>query len=123
MIADPTPLQVLFVTLAGWINRHRQHVIEYLVEENRVLKGQRKGHLLRLTDDQRRTPRGQGISVHSPRSGRGLRPNGVPSRNDGEASELGGTIHTEVAVIEREDLVDPIALCYRHQARIGKVHG
>ena len=43
MIAELTPLQVLLVTLAGWINRHQQHVIEYLVEENRVLKEQLKG--------------------------------------------------------------------------------
>lgn len=40
MTANVYPLQVLLVTLAGWINRHQQHVIEYLVEENRVLKGQ-----------------------------------------------------------------------------------
>ena len=39
MTADLYPLQVLLVTLAGWVNRHQQHVIEYLVEENRSLKG------------------------------------------------------------------------------------
>ena len=38
MTADLYPLQVLLVTLAGWVNRHQQHDIEYLVEENRVLK-------------------------------------------------------------------------------------
>jgi hypothetical protein len=54
MTADLYPLQVLLVTLAGWVNRHQQHVIEYLVEENRVLKAQVKGRRLRLTDDQRR---------------------------------------------------------------------
>ena len=54
MTADLSPLQVLLVTLAGWVNRHQQHVIEYLVEENRVLKDQVKGRRLRLTDDQRR---------------------------------------------------------------------
>ena len=54
MTADLYPLQVLLVTLAGWVNRHQQHVIEYLVEENRVLKEQVKGRRLRLTDDQRR---------------------------------------------------------------------
>jgi len=54
MIADLFPLRVLLVTLAGWINRHEQHVIEYLVEENRVLKNQVKGRRLRLNDDQRR---------------------------------------------------------------------
>ena len=54
MTADVYPLQVLLLTLAGWVNRHQQQVIEYLVEENRVLKGQLKGRPLRLTDDQRR---------------------------------------------------------------------
>jgi hypothetical protein len=54
MMADLSPLRLLLVTLAGWINRHQQQVIEYIVEENRVLKEQLKGRRLRLTDDQRR---------------------------------------------------------------------
>jgi transposase InsO family protein len=54
MIATPASLQVLLVTLAGWVNRHQQQVIEYLVEENRVLRGQLTGRRLRLTDDERR---------------------------------------------------------------------
>jgi hypothetical protein len=54
MTADLYPLQVLLVTLAGRVNRHQQHVIEYLVEENRVLKGELKGRRLRLSNDQRR---------------------------------------------------------------------
>jgi len=49
-----TPFRLLLVTLARWINRHQQQVIEYLVEENRVLKEQLKGRRVRLTDDQRR---------------------------------------------------------------------
>jgi hypothetical protein len=48
------PLQVLLAGLAGWMNRHQQHVIAYLVEENRILKEQLQGRRLRLTDDQRR---------------------------------------------------------------------
>src|SRR5262245_8826326 len=54
MIADVPRLQLLLVSLAGWINRYQQHVIEYLIEENRVLREQLKGHRLRLKDDQRR---------------------------------------------------------------------
>ena len=54
MRADLYPLQVLLATLAGWLNRHQQDVIAYLVEENRVLKEQIKGKRMRLTDDQRR---------------------------------------------------------------------
>jgi len=54
MRAEIYPLQVLLATLAGWLNRHQQDVIAYLVEENRVLKEQLKGKRLRLNDDQRR---------------------------------------------------------------------
>src|SRR5215472_16361136 len=54
MIATPTSLEVLLVTFTGWVNRHQQQVIEYLVEENRVLGGQLTGRCLRLTDDERR---------------------------------------------------------------------
>ena len=48
------PWQLLVVTVAGWINRHQQDVIDYLVVENRVLKGQLRGRRLRLTDAERR---------------------------------------------------------------------
>jgi len=54
MTADLYPLRVLLVTLSGWVNRHQQHVIEYLLAENRVLNEQMKRRRLRLTDDQRR---------------------------------------------------------------------
>src|SRR5919106_1519328 len=54
MTADLLPLRLLLLTLAGWVNRHQQHVIEYLVEENRVLREQLRGRRVRLTDDQRR---------------------------------------------------------------------
>ena len=54
MKADTYPLRVLLWTVSGWVNRHQQSVIDYLVEENRVLKEQMKGRRLRLTDDQRR---------------------------------------------------------------------
>ena len=48
------PWQFLVMTLAGWINRRQQDVIDYLVEENRILKGQLRGKRLRLSDDERR---------------------------------------------------------------------
>jgi hypothetical protein len=47
-------LQLLLATLASWINRHQQHVITYLQEENRILKAQLRGRRLRLTDMERR---------------------------------------------------------------------
>jgi putative transposase len=48
------PWQLLVAVLAGWINEHQQAAIEYLREENRVLKEQLGGKWLRLTDEQRR---------------------------------------------------------------------
>ena len=54
MTAELCASRLLLVTLAGWVNRHQQQVIEYLVEENRVLRQQVKGRRVRLTDDQRR---------------------------------------------------------------------
>ena len=53
-MAEIYPLQVLLASLAGWINRRQGEVLDYLVEENRVLKEQLKGRALRLSDDQRR---------------------------------------------------------------------
>jgi len=50
----PIALQYLLLMFAGWVNRHQQQVIDYLLEENRVLREQLGGRRLRLTDDQRR---------------------------------------------------------------------
>jgi hypothetical protein len=47
-------LQLLLAMLAGWMQRHQQHIITYLHEENRVLKAQLGSRQLRLTDTERR---------------------------------------------------------------------
>jgi len=47
-------LQLLMLIFAGWVNRTQQDVIEYLQEENRVLREQLGGKRLRFTDAQRR---------------------------------------------------------------------
>jgi putative transposase len=47
-------LQLLLAMLAGWIQRHQQQVITYLLAENRILKAQLGGRRLRLTDTERR---------------------------------------------------------------------
>ncbi|GJM22518.1 MAG: hypothetical protein DHS20C15_24330 [Planctomycetota bacterium] len=54
MNAAIQPLRLLLISVAGWMTRHQQDVLEYLFEENRVLKQQRGGPRLRLNDDQRR---------------------------------------------------------------------
>ena len=48
------PFHLLVIALAGWLNRHQQDIIDYLIEENCVLKDQLEGQRLRFTDDQRR---------------------------------------------------------------------
>jgi transposase InsO family protein len=48
------PLQFVLVALAGWVNQQQRDVIDYLQEENRVLREQIGGRRLRFTDDQRR---------------------------------------------------------------------
>jgi len=47
------PFHLIIIALAGWPNRHQQVVIDYLIEENRVLKEQLEGKRLRFTDEQR----------------------------------------------------------------------
>ena len=44
------PFQLLVATLAGWVNRNQQDVIEYLQEENRVLREHLGGRRLLFTD-------------------------------------------------------------------------
>ena len=53
-MAEIYPLQLLIASVAGWMNQRQGEVLEYLIEENRVLKEQLGGRKLRLTDDQRR---------------------------------------------------------------------
>ena len=50
----PHALQFLVFTLAGWLNRHQEDLIDYLREENRVLREQIGTRPPRLTDAQRR---------------------------------------------------------------------
>jgi putative transposase len=47
-------LHILIAVVAGWIQDHQQQVINYLREENRVLKAQLGGRRLRLTETERR---------------------------------------------------------------------
>ncbi|MFT4710825.1 MAG: hypothetical protein ACJAZ8_000887 [Planctomycetota bacterium] len=46
------PVHILITSLAGLINRLQAEVLEFLIEENRVLKEQLKGRRIRLSDDQ-----------------------------------------------------------------------
>jgi putative transposase len=48
------PFQLALLMFSGWVNRHQLDVIEYLQEENRVLKERLGGRRIRFTDAERR---------------------------------------------------------------------
>ena len=48
------PFRLLVVSIAGGLNRQQRDAIDYLREENRVLREQLGGKRLRLNDDRRR---------------------------------------------------------------------
>jgi transposase InsO family protein len=50
----PPPLAFFLLLCSGWINRQQQAVVDYLREENRILRAAYGPHRVRLTDDQRR---------------------------------------------------------------------
>ena len=50
----PLPLRFVLITLAGWMHQQQREVIDYLQEENRVLREQLGPRRLRFTDAQRR---------------------------------------------------------------------
>jgi hypothetical protein len=48
------PLEFLLLLFAGWVNRRLRDVIDYVKEENRILREHLQGRRLQFTDDQRR---------------------------------------------------------------------
>ncbi|MGH8248933.1 MAG: integrase core domain-containing protein, partial [Gammaproteobacteria bacterium] len=48
------PFRFVLIAVAGWMNQRQLHAMDYLREENRVLREQLGDRRLRLTDDQRR---------------------------------------------------------------------
>ena len=48
------PFWLVVIAVAGWMNQRQLQIIDYLREENRVLREQLGDKRLRLNDDQRR---------------------------------------------------------------------
>src|SRR5229473_4308887 len=48
------PFRFVLIAVAGWMNQHKLQIIDYLREENRVLREQLSGGRVRFNDDQRR---------------------------------------------------------------------
>src|SRR4030095_8970836 len=61
------PFRFLVIAIAGWMNQYQQQVVDYLLEENRVLREQIGSSRLRFNDDQRRR-----LAVKAKRLGRKL---------------------------------------------------
>src|SRR6266498_5049581 len=54
MLRAVDPFRFVLISFAGWMNQLQQQAIDYLREENRVLREQLDGRRLRLNDNQRR---------------------------------------------------------------------
>ena len=54
MVTLPPPLHFFLLLFSGWANREQAKAIDYLKEENRLLREQLGGRRIRLTDDERR---------------------------------------------------------------------
>ena len=65
-MVDVASARLLLVALLGWLDRRQQEALTYLIEENRILRGQLRGRRLQLTDDERRrlAVRGQRLGRH-----------------------------------------------------------
>src|SRR5262249_58841008 len=59
------PLQFVVFAIAGWMNQYQHQVVEYLLEENRVLREQIGSRRMRFNDEQRRR-----LAVRAKRLGR-----------------------------------------------------
>ena len=53
-ICNLDPFRLVLIAVSGWMNQRQLQVIDYLREENRILREQLGGRRLRLDDDQRR---------------------------------------------------------------------
>jgi hypothetical protein len=67
MRATFDPFSFVVISIAGWMNQHQQHVIDYLIEVNRVLREQIGARRMRFNDDQRRR-----LAVRAKKLGRKL---------------------------------------------------
>ena len=59
----PQNFQFLVIAIAGWVNRQQQATIDYLQEENRILREQLGPKKVRFTDFQRRRLASKGFTL------------------------------------------------------------
>ena len=61
MTQMPIALQFLFLAFAAWVNRQQQDVIDYLQEDNRVMRDKLGGGRLRFTTAERLEAKGKAL--------------------------------------------------------------
>jgi hypothetical protein len=66
------PFRFVLIAVAGWMNQHQLQIIDYLRDENRVLREQLGGRRVRFNDDQRRRLAAKAKRLGRPDSGGGL---------------------------------------------------
>jgi hypothetical protein len=54
MTTSTDAIQFLILTVSGWLARRQQRALEYLKEENRVLRKKLGGKRIRFTNKERR---------------------------------------------------------------------
>ena len=65
------PFGFVLIAVAGWMNQHQLQIIDYLREENLVLREQVGGWRVRFNDDQRRRLAAKAKRLGRPDSGGG----------------------------------------------------
>ena len=84
------PWQFYFLILAGWVNRQQQIMIEYLQNENQVLREKFGKKRILLSDDQRRRLAVQ-IPITSSCKTRGRRWGSISSQSIMATTGTGGS--------------------------------
>lgn len=87
-------LQLIMAFVAAWLQREQHEMIEYLREENRILRAQLHGRRLRLTDDERRRLAVLGARLGRPILTRWRRSSRLRPSCAGTASSLRASGHT-----------------------------
>jgi hypothetical protein len=62
-VVDVLCLRSLLASLVGWLDQRQQEALAYLIEGNRILRGQLRGRRVRLSDDDRRLLEAVSLSI------------------------------------------------------------
>ena len=90
------PWTMLLVMMAGWLNRHQQDVIEYLREENKILREKIGKKQILLNDNQKIRSRTTRLGFHRLESGRKV---GMETSGTNREGTTGNTFQAKQIVL------------------------